>query len=179
MTTQVKMPYHRFSWFTPNGIRTSMENFFSIEALILLSVAVLALVALIRTKPSQNAFFLMAQSALIIVYLLIGQKISNLNLSIFTLLFIFSLIILAANFYIEKSTQITTSRPSKINAIIGAIIFLVFFVNISKFKHENVVDIKIDYSLFSQDFSALIFAIFTLFAMLISAFLIINTKSYD
>gem|GEM_PF-2543936 len=156
-----------------------MDSFFSIDSILLFCIALSALLIFLHNKASHNSFILLIQASMIGFYLFVSKKISIINASVILLLMLFCLITMTANIYIEKSIQTPRRSASKLNIIIGCFILLFFTVKSLRFKPVNTRQIITDYSFFGQDLSALIFAFFTFFSILISSFLILRIKNTD
>lgn len=156
-----------------------MASIFSLESVILLLIATLSFLALVFANPAYNALFLAIKTILIGCYFLLFDKINTINFSMLILLVFFCLITLTSNIYIEKSTQITPGKAPKLSIVIGTFLLLFFQNKLSQFTQDISANIKVDYSLFSQDITAIIYAVFTIFVILISSLAVINTKNIE
>ena len=156
-----------------------MASLFSLESIVLLLIAALAFLALVFASPAYNALFLALKTVLIGVYFFLFDKLNTINSSVLILLVFFCLITLTSNIYIEKSTQITPNTAPKLSLLIGTFLLLFFQNKLSQFTTDISINIKVDYSLFSQDITAIIYAVFTIFVILISALAVINTKNIE
>ncbi len=156
-----------------------MNFWFALQPILLFSIAALALFALIFRSPVLNACLLALQTTCIGIYFILTEKITYNNASLLILLTFFCLIILSSNLYIEKSTQTAVTTNPKLSAITGTFLLVFFYMKLSLIEPETIIDIKINYSFFGQDIMAIIGAVFTIFAMLISALAVINTKNIE
>lgn len=156
-----------------------MNSFFSIDSLLLLCIVLSALLLFLYNKASSNSFILLIQSSMIACYLFISKKISTINIGATLLLIVFCLMTITVNIYIEKSVKPIKKSPPKTNIITAVLTLLFFTINHPTINNINREIANIKYSFFTQDFSALIFTVFTFFTILVSSFLIFNIKNTD
>lgn len=148
-------------------------------SIILSLIGLLSIGALASPKPSQSALLLFLESILINFFLALKYGPASTIFAASVLLSFFAMIAIGSNYYFEISLKNSVTRSPKLNAAIGALLLILFWQKIHIFQIPQIENYNLEQSSMSQDSLSLVIALFALFAILVSALTIFDTKNSE
>lgn len=156
-----------------------MDSISSSPFILLASIAIVSFIALISRKLLVNSLLMLAQSILIGMYYWTKvPQFSTIKIISLILILLF-LVICAANFYLQKTTQLIKPSPSTLAIPLGALLFLFFAFVVDRLKGSELITTYEFEPFITDNMLGIFVVIFTIFSMLISANAIIGTKNTD